>query len=279
MNSGPSIVSVRELAASIKSGSSLGVPADYSGVPMQATRELIRQNVRDLSLYCLPSTTIQGDLLIGAGCVSTIETAAVSLGEFGCAPRFSQAVETGQVEIRDSTCPALHAQLQATEKSVPFMPLRGIIGSDIIKHRQDWKIISNPFGEGEEPIVLLPATKLDVTLFHAASADRRGNVWIGRRRELSTLVHASKRVLITVEKIVDTDYFETEENSAGALPAFYVEAIAEAPNGAWPCGLQDLYGVDADEMHRYAEMAATEAGFQSYLDMRVFGEDVLQASS
>ncbi len=279
MKSGPSIISVEEMAASIEAGASLGVPADYSGVPMEATRELIRQGTGGLHLFCLPSTTIQGDMLIGADCVSSVETAAVTLGEFGRAPRFSQAVEKGKLVIKDSTCPALHAQLQATEKSVPFMPLRGIIGSDIIKHREDWKVINNPFGEGEEPIVLLPATKLDVTLFHAASADRRGNIWIGRRRELSTLVHASKRVLVTVEKIVDEDFFETEEKSAGALPAFYIEAIAEAPKGAWPCGLQDIYSVDADEMRLYAEMAATDSGFRNFLDTRVFGEYFLQANS
>jgi glutaconate CoA-transferase, subunit A len=71
--------------------------------------------------------------------------------------------------VRDATCPALHAQFQAAEKGVPFMPLRGLIGSDVLAHRPDWKIFDNPFGN-DDPIVLLPALKPDVVLFHAALA-------------------------------------------------------------------------------------------------------------
>ena len=136
-------LSLLEIVDEVKDGDLIGIPADYSGVPMMFTKELIKKGVKDLKLYCLPLTTIQGDMLIGSGCVSEIEAAAVTLGEFGLAPRFSEAVEAGHILIKDSTCPALHAQLQATEKSVPFMPLRGVIGSDIQKYRKDWQVIEN----------------------------------------------------------------------------------------------------------------------------------------
>ena len=49
--------------------------------------------------------------------------------------------------MKDATCPALHAAFQAAEKGVPFMPLRGLIGTDVLKNRPDWKVIDNPFGE------------------------------------------------------------------------------------------------------------------------------------
>ena len=134
-------LSVKEIVDEVPDGCLLGIPADYSGVPMQFTKELIKKGIKNLRLYCLPLTTIQGDMLIGSGCVSEIEAAAVTLGEFGLASRFSEAIEQNTLLMKDSTCPALHAQLQATEKSVPFMPLRGVIGSDIQKHRKDWCII------------------------------------------------------------------------------------------------------------------------------------------
>ena len=51
------------------------------------------------------------------------------------------------------------------------MPLRGLIGSDILKYRDDWKVIDSPFGS-DDPIVLLPAIKPDVALLHAPMADR-----------------------------------------------------------------------------------------------------------
>ena len=66
------------------------------------------------------------DLLIGAGCVAEVETSAVSLGEAGFAPRFTAALKAGAITVRDATCPAIHTMLQAAEKGVPFMPLRGL---------------------------------------------------------------------------------------------------------------------------------------------------------
>ena len=261
-------LSLQEIVDQVKNGFVLGIPADYSGVPMKFTKELIKRGVKDLKLYCLPLTTIQGDMLIGSGCVSEIEAAAVTLGEFGLAPRFSEAVENGNILIKDSTCPALHAQLQATEKSVPFMPLRGVIGSDIQKHRKDWQIISNPMtscGVKDEPILLLPATELDILVFHAACSDKNGNIQIGRRRELSTLAHASKKVFVTVEKVLDVDFFDNELSAATCLPALYVDGIAIVKNGAWPCALPGVYNSDNEELKKYSLAAKTKKGFEEYM--------------
>src|SRR5262245_43371936 len=132
---------------------------------MEATRALIRRALRRLRLVACPTSTLQADLLIGAGCVETVETSAVSLGEFGAAPCFTRAAMSGAVRILDATCPALHAALQAAEKGVPFMPLRGLIGSDVLAHRPDWRVIDNPFGE-RDVIVLVPALQAEVALFH-----------------------------------------------------------------------------------------------------------------
>src|SRR6478672_11153384 len=177
--------SLAEALAVIGDGCLLVVPREVSGVPMAATRALIKRGVKRLHLIALPTSTLQADLLIGAGSVETLETSAVSLGEFGLAPRFTKAILGSTIKMRDATCPALHAAFQAAEKGVPFMPLRGLIGSDVLKHRPDWKVIDNPFDDND-PIVLLPAIQPDVALFHAPLADRDGNIWIGRDRELAT---------------------------------------------------------------------------------------------
>ncbi len=133
-----------------------------------------------------------------------METSAVSLGEFGPAPRFTAAIKAGSIRMLDATCPALYAALQATEKGVPFMPLRGLIGSDVLANRPDWTVVDNPFGKND-PIVLLPALKPDVALFHAPMADRDGNVWIGRQRDLAALAHAAQTTIVTVERIEDNN--------------------------------------------------------------------------
>jgi glutaconate CoA-transferase subunit A len=211
---------------------------------------------------------VQADLLIGAGCIETLETSAVSLGELGPAPRFTAAVTAGTIRMKDTTCPALHAGFQASEKGVPFMPLRGLIGSDLLAHRKDWRTIDNPFGN-DDPIVLLPAIKPDVALFHAPLADRDGNVWIGRDRELATMAHAADTTVVTVEKIHDGNLFDDPVLAAGTLGGFYIETVAVAPKGAWPLGLADHYPADTAHLAEYARMAATPEGFAAYLDRHV----------
>jgi glutaconate CoA-transferase subunit A len=223
-----------------------------------------------LRLLGVPVSGFATDLLIGAGCVAEVETSAVSLGEAGFAPRFSAAVKAGTIRVRDATCPAIHTMLQAAEKGVPFMPLRGIIGSDILAHRPDWRVIANPFADGDDPIVLLPALSPDVAAIHGPMADAEGNVWVGRRRELATLAHASRRVLATVERVVPGNMLEDERLAPGCIAATYIESIAVAERGAWPVALLDEYGFDAAHVAEYARLAKTEAGFREYLDRYVF---------
>lgn len=256
---------IDDLAGMVRPGMLVAIPPDYSGVAMAATRALIRRGARDLRLIAVPTSGLQADVLIGAGCVAELEAAAVTLGEIGPAPRFTAAVVAGHLRMRDTTCPAIHAALQAAEKGIPFMPLRGLLGSDILAHRADWRVGENPFAPGD-PIAFLPAIQPDVALFHAAMADREGNVWIGRRRELMTMAHAAKTSLVTVEQIVDDSLLANEATAAGVLPALYVGGVAQAPRGAWPLGLLDLYPPDEPALMRYAAAARSDAGFAAWLD-------------
>lgn len=261
--------SLEDAIAPITDGAMLAVPRESSGAAMAATRALIRRGVGGLHLVTLPTSSLQADLLIGSGCVATLESSAVGLGEFGPAPRFCAAIMAGAIRMRDATCPALHAQFQAAEKGVPFMPLRGLIGSDVLARRPDWKVVDNPFGHND-PIVLLPALKPDVALFHAPMADRVGNVFIGTRRELIVMAHAAQKTVATVEKLHDGDLLRDPVLAAGTLPGFYVEAVAVEPRGAWPLPLPDHCGIDAAHMAEYARLAATEEGFAQYLDQHVY---------
>ena len=256
--------SVSELAGIVPNGAKLAIPKESSGAAMAATRELLRRGVRDLHLVCVPVGGMQADVLIGAGGVATLETSAVSLSEFGPAPRFGEAVRTGKIRILDSTCPAIYAGLQAAEKGLPFMPLRGILGSDLLPHRDDWIVIDNPF-QPDDKIVALAAIKPDIALFHAPYADRFGNVFIGRDRELMTLAHASQSTLVTVEEIVQHDLLAEVTTASGTIPALYISAIAQAKQGAAPYKFHDYYGDDEVVLANYATAAATQVGFDRFI--------------
>lgn len=267
------VPSLADLVASIPDGASIAIPPDYSGCAMAAVAGIIRQGRRNLHLIGVPSGGFQADWLIGAGCVASVEAAAMTLGEYGIPPRFVAALKSGRIAMKDATCPAIHAGLQAAEKGIPFMPLRGIIGSDLLRYRTDWKVADNPFAPvgTKDPIVLLPAIWPDIALFHARAADREGNVFIGVRRELMLMAHAARRTLVTVERIEDTDFLRDYAYAAGTIPSLYVSAIAVAPGGAKPIGLADEYPADAAALAAYTLAAQTDAGFADWL-----GETILQ---
>jgi glutaconate CoA-transferase subunit A len=258
------IASLEALAAEIKDGMTVALGADNAGPAMAATAALIAAGPKNLHLVCVPISGIQADMLIGAGCVGTLETSAVTLGEAGGVPRFADGIRSGAFKMMDATCPAILAGLVAGQKGVPFMPIRGIIGSDILATRPEWKVIDNPFPP-HDPIVVVSAIRPDVALFHAPEADRFGNVRIGRQAELAAMAYAAKTSLVTVERIVETSLLADEARTAGVLPALYVGAIAEAKHGAWPLGLGGEYATDGAEVARYAKMARSAEGFAAYM--------------
>lgn len=267
-------VSIEDFAMAIPDGAKVAIPADYAGVSMEATRALIRRRVKNLHLVGVPTSGLQAELLIGAGCVKMFESSALTLGEYGPAPRFTKAVREGSIDLIDATCPAIHAGLQASQKGIPFMPLRGILGSDVLKNHPGWKVIQNPIANEEDPIVAIPAIQPDIALFHAPLADRDGNVWIGRKRELVNMAHASKAAFVTVDAISETSLFETEEKAAGVLPALYVGKVSVAPNGSWPLPFWNGAEVDDAHMRRYMDMAESDEGFQDYLNEFILQETV-----
>ena len=268
-------LSIDELASRIPDGCLLAIPKDEGGVAMAATRALIRRDARGLRLLCVPTSGLQADLLIGAGCVAGIECGAVTLDEQGLAPRFRDAAETGTIKIVDSTCPAIYAALQAGEKGSPFAALRGVIGSDVARNRDDWKVIDNPFSESSDPVLLVPAIRPDISLFHARLADRHGNVWVGNKREVVIMAHAAKHTLATYEAFFEGDLAADAGYAAGTIAALYLDGIAPAKLGAWPLAFTHFYDADNAHLSAYAKAARTDEGFARYLAEYVIKQPVI----
>ena len=269
----PRLLSIDDLAALVPAGASVTVnKGDESDVPMALAMALVRRGARGLHVVTLPTCAYPAsgmmiDLLIGAGCVASVETSGISLHELGAAPRFVAAVKSGVLKVLDATCPAVYAGLQAGAKGQPFAPLRGLIGSDLLRHRSDWRVIDNPFAAGD-PIVLVPAINADVALFHAAKADAEGNLWVGRDRDRLLAAHAARSVLVTVEQLVGGSFFDDEVMGAGVIPAHYVSAMALAPGGCWPMDMAG--GVDLDAVRAYQRAARTDEGFAAWVEAHVF---------
>ena len=80
MDAPETYISADQIASRIPDGALIGIPKEDGGVAMEVTRALIRRNAQNLRLLTVPVSSIQADLLIGAGCVAEIETSGVSMG-------------------------------------------------------------------------------------------------------------------------------------------------------------------------------------------------------
>lgn len=103
MSQGWLLSSADEVAARVPNGATIAVPHDNTGVAMEVSRALIRRGVKDLHVVCVPVAGLQVDMLIGAGCVGTLETSGMTFGELGKPFRFHDALKRGAVRMLDST--------------------------------------------------------------------------------------------------------------------------------------------------------------------------------
>lgn len=139
----------------IEDGMTLAISGNMEMSPMALIREVIRAEKRSLSLVCV-GAAINADLLLGSSSVRTVEFSQISMGEFGFAPHFRRRFEKGSIEGLEHACPSLISAIQAGAMGIPFIPVRGLIGTDYMNIRPDFKQITNPYDE-QEQIVIVPA--------------------------------------------------------------------------------------------------------------------------
>lgn len=150
---------------------------------------------------------------------------------------------------------------------VPYVPVIGLVGTDLLKKRDDMILAADPF-DGKTMSVVAKAMRPDVAVFHVDKADRRGNVSCGYPVEAVILAEASRHVIVTAEEIVDR---LDEKDAVGAfMPSILVDTVVHAPFGSHPAGMTGRYGADKAHMREYVDASRDDASFAVYLKTYVF---------
>jgi glutaconate CoA-transferase subunit A len=145
---------------------------------------------------------------------------------------------------------------------VPYVPILGLVGTDLLRRRDDMVIAVDPF-DATRKTVVAKALRPDVAVFHAQKADRHGNVSCGYDAEVVILAEASRHVIVTAETIVER---LNEKDATGTfIPAIHVDTVVHAPFGAHPSGCTGLYGPDKAHMAQYVAASRDDASFAEYL--------------
>ena len=236
--------------------------------PMAAVREIIRQERRHLGLVVLVGG-IAVDWLAAAGCLDRLIGAAVSMEQFGLCQRYRAAVEAGEIRVEELSETALNARLGAGARNLPFLPTRGLIGTDLIDINDNLVMLDDPFGG--PPVVACRRLVPDVALVHVHRADRFGNAQFeptAQWPDLGIMPKAAQRVVVTAEEIVETDVLRRNPDRT-VLPGFVVSAVVEVPYGAHPTSFNPNYGYDTQFHLAWVKAARDPESATAFLDRHV----------
>jgi glutaconate CoA-transferase, subunit A len=150
---------------------------------------------------------------------------------------------------------------------VPFLPVRGILGSAYVTVNPRFRVIPDPFSG--ENLVVVQALAPDVTLVHAAQGDSQGNILIPRVSDWRLAITAARRVIATVEERVDG--LLTDRPDWQLVPSIWLTALVHCPGAAAPTGYPGYYPQDETHLALYLKSSRDAATFVGYLQDYVFG--------
>jgi glutaconate CoA-transferase subunit A len=232
-------------------------------IPFAAGHEMIRQQRRDLDLVG-PISDALFDQLIGAGCVRRVTAAwvgNVSEGLGHCYRRACEQEIPRPVEVRDHSNFSISLAFWAAAWSVPSLPTRTLLGSDILR--------TNPGLVVGDGVVHVEAVRPDVAIVHVQRADEMGraHAWgpMGVTEEAGL---AAGAVIVSCEELVDEGITLSDPNRI-LFPETKVVAVVHEPGGAHPSPVQGFFKRDHAFYREYAEQSRTVDGYDAWLQQWV----------
>jgi len=261
------VMSLEEAVALVPDGASVGIGGStLSRTPMAMIWALIRARRKDL--FCARSiTSSDGELLFASGTSRHILTSWFSQGiVWGVSRIMRLYTETGRARFEEWSHMAVGLRFRAGAMGVPFLPMRSMMGSDVIGQLAEARQIDCPF-TGEK-LVLVPALNPDFALIHVQRCDAYGNAQIDGLPFMDVdLAMAANRVILTTERIVSNDQIRRAPDHT-KIPFMAVDAVVEVPFGSAPHECYGLYEPLFRHLDAYAAQIRQDAeeGIRAYLE-------------
>ena len=226
--------------------------------PYAAVSEILRQGQKDFIVYAGPGGG-EVDMLIGEGRVAAyINCYTANSGYTNVSRRFRAAIEKGQLTYEDYSQDVLMLMLHASSLGLPFLPVRLMQGSGLMKYwgiseekrktmpkMEDLKCveIENPMVPGQK-VVAVPVPRIDTALIHVQQASPDGTCIIcGDEFHDIDIAVAARKTIVTCEEIVSNEYIRRDPTKTRIFGEC-VQAVVKAPYGAWPAQCYDYYDDD-----------------------------------
>ncbi len=259
------IMSMKEAVARfVKSGSTLFISGMQHGEPSAAVHEIARQKIDHLNLVCCLVVSIS--VLIGEGRVDKLSTAYINQ-DVKRSYLLNKAKEMGRLPVFEEYSHfGIALALLAGQMGVSYLPTRCQVGSDMLKYNPNIKLIDDPYTGGK--IGSVKAINPEVGILHVQRCDAQGNAqkWGSLGVDIEG-INASRTVIITTEKIVDSEVIRRDPNRT-IIPGYRVSAVVEQPWGAHPLHMTGCY---AGDMMGFLNELGTRDGYENYVQRLVYG--------
>jgi len=241
-------------------------------IPTAVLHEILRQRRRNLGFLGHTSThdfqILAAGNMDGAKLLARVDIAyIVGLEARGLSPHARRVMESGEVEVCEWTNFALACRLRAAASGVPFIPARCMLGTDTFDRSAAIEI-ECPF-TGQK-LAAIPAVYPDVSFIHVHESDCYGNCRIrGITIADLDLARASKRLIVTAERLVGNDEIRSAPNLT-VIPSFCVDAVCEVPYGSYPGNMQGEYYSDEEHLREWLTVERDEAALKAFLNKFIY---------
>lgn len=264
------------VATHVRDGQVVALEGFTHLIPFAAGHEIIRQRRRGLTLVRMTPDLLY-DQMIGMGCADALVFSYAGNPGVGSLRRLRDAVEHGwprPLRLSEHSHAAMANAWDAGAANLPFATLRGYHGTTLATVNPEIRSVTCPFTG--ETLAAVRALRPDVGIVHAQRADLQGNVLvdgiIGIQKQV---VLASEVSIVTVEEVVD-DLAAPSVNSC-VIPAWCIDAVVEAPHGAWPSYVHGYYGRDNAFYTAWDAIASDRDRFRRWMKEHVMGERTVEA--
>ena len=233
--------------------------------PYATVNEILRQGQKDFIVYAGPGGG-EVDMLIGEKRVAAyINCYTANSGYTNVSRRFRAAIEKGELTYEDYSQDVLMLMLHAASLGLPFLPVRLMQGSGLMKYwgiseekrktmpkLEDLKCaeIENPMVPGQK-VVAVPVPKIDTAIIHVQQASPDGTCIIcGDEFHDIDIAVAARKVIVTCEELVSDEYIRRDPTLTRIFGEC-VSAVVHAPYGAWPSQCYNYYDNDSHALIEY----------------------------
>lgn len=260
-----------EMVAELRDGMCIGIGGwGPRRKPMALIREILRSDLKDLTVVAYGGADV--GMLCAAGKVKKLVFAFVSLDFIPLEPHFRKARQNGAIEVMEIDEGMLLLGLRAAAMGVPFIPTAVGLGTDVLRHNPEIKLVASPYADGKDWLAM-PALKLDAALLHVDRADARGVCQIlGPDHYMDDLfARAAHKTYVSCDELVEPAQLHADP--AGARLVFWernrTHGVIHAPGGAHPSSCAPSYGFDKQHFDLYCQSALQPDGWQAYFDAYV----------